>query len=321
MLDRMLFGSEVDLTDTQTDMFTRPIAALAPMDGYTDAAYRQIVRQLNPDVVLYSEFTSVHGIEHSDQVRRRLEFDRSELPYFIQIFGNDPDCFARTVKSLEDSGVTGFDINMGCPSKRIIKANTGGSLMKDRDLACRLVEACCKATDLPITVKTRLGWNNAGQLIGFVKALIDAGIQMVSVHGRTYQQKFKGQSDWQPIYELKKTISIPVIGNGDLQCADEGVARLRNLDGFMIGRAAVGNPWVFWSDEKQTTITLTDKIEKMVEHFQLLRRYKEEQAALIEFRKHITGYIRGFNGAKLFRSRLMKSKTDREFIGTALSIA
>jgi len=300
-------------------MFATPIAALAPMDGYTDRAYRQIVRQLNPNVILYSEFTSVHGIEHSEQVRKRLVFDPSELPYFIQIFGNDPDTFGKTVESFQESGVTGFDINMGCPSKKIVKTNTGGSLMKDRDLACRIVAACCKATTLPVTVKTRLGWSDADQLIDFVKGLVDAGIQMVSIHGRTYSQKFKGEADWDPIYELKKAVSIPVIGNGDLKGGDEGLSRLQNLDGYMIGRCAIGNPWVFWSDERRAEISLKEKIEKMLEHFQLLRQYKDENIALIEFRKHLSGYVNGFTGAKTFRSLLMKSKSDREFTETARS--
>ncbi|MBU2647412.1 tRNA-dihydrouridine synthase [bacterium] len=304
----------------KTGTFSTPVACLAPMDGYTDRAYRRIVRQLNPQVVLYSEFTSVHGIEHSEQVRKRLIFDRSELPYFIQIFGNDPAVFGRTVQELQDSGVTGIDINMGCPSKKIVKANTGGSLMKDRDLACRIVEACCKVTALPVTVKTRLGWSDAEQLIDFVKALIDTGIQMISVHGRTYQQKFKGEADWGPIYELKRAVSIPVIGNGDLKSGDEGLARLKNLDGYMIGRASIGNPWVFWPAEKQAEITLKDKVEKMLEHFQLLRQYKDETISLIEFRKHITGYINDFPGAKAFRSLLMKSTTESAFTATARAI-
>lgn len=300
-------------------MFPKPIVALAPMDGFTDPAYRQIVRQLNPDVVLYSEFTSVHGIEHSDQVRKRLVFDTSELPFFIQIFGNDPVIFGRTVETLQDTGVTGFDINMGCPSKKIVKANTGGSLMKDRDLACRIVESCCKVTTLPVTVKTRLGWSDAEQLIYFVKGLVDAGTKMVSIHGRTYSQKFKGEANWDPIYELKKAVSIPVIGNGDLKGRDDGLSRLKNLDGFMIGRGAIGNPWVFWSDEKRAAISLKDKIEKMLEHFQLLRRYKNENISLIEFRKHLSGYINGFSGAKSCRALLMKSTTGKEFAATARS--
>jgi len=301
-------------------MFTKPIAALAPMDGYTDAAYRQIVRQLNPDVVLYSEFTSVHGIEHSEQVRNRLLFDTSELPYFIQIFGSDPESFSKTVTIFKDTGINGFDINMGCPSKKIIRANTGGSLMKDRDLACRLVEACCSATSLPVSVKTRLGWTDSEQLIDFVKALVDAGAQMVTIHGRTYQQKFKGEADWGPIYELKKAVSIPVIGNGDVKGADEGLERMQNLDGFMIGRAAMGDPWVFWSEEKRSQVTLHDRFDKMIEHYQLLRKYKTEQRSLIEFRKHMTRYVTGFDGAKAIRHLLMKTTTDKAFIDTAKSI-
>jgi tRNA-dihydrouridine synthase B len=300
--------------------FTTPIAALAPMDGYTDPAYRQIVRQLNPDVILYSEFTNIHAIEHSAEVRKRLLFDETELPYFIQIFGNDPEGFGKTVENLQDRGVTGFDINMGCPSKKIVKANTGGSLMKDRDLACRIVEACCKATTLPITVKTRLGWSDAEELIDFVKALINAGTQMVSIHGRTYRQKYKGEANWEPIYDLKKAVSIPVIGNGDVKGKDDGLLRLKNLDGYMIGRHAIGNPWVFWSDEKRAEVTLQDKIDKMLAHYQLLRRYKDEYIALIEFRKHLSGYINGFNGAKSFRTLLMKTKTDQEFSQVARSI-
>ncbi|MCP4752199.1 MAG: tRNA-dihydrouridine synthase family protein [Proteobacteria bacterium] len=297
-----------------------PIACLAPMDGITDRAYRQIVRKLNPEVVLYSEFTSIDGIEHSEAVRKRLTFDPAELPYFVQIFGNEPDLFTKTVKELQNTGITGIDINMGCPSKRIVKSNTGGSLMKDRDLACRIVEACCKATSLPVTVKTRLGWANSEQLIDFVGALVEAGIGMVTVHGRTYKQAFKGVASWEEIHALKEAVSIPVIGNGDLKGKDDALARLKNLDGYMIGRASIGNPWVFWPDEERETVSLKDKISVMLEHFQLLRSYKDEKISLIEFRKHVSGYISGFRDAKSFRLMLMQSKSEKEFTEKALSI-
>jgi tRNA-dihydrouridine synthase B len=297
-----------------------PIACLAPMDGITDTAYRQIVRRLNPAVVLFSEFTNVNGILHSDEVRQRLNFEPFERPFIIQVFGNEPPLFAKIARDLQDAAIDGIDINMGCPSKRIVQANTGGSLMKDADLACRIVDATARSTSLPVSVKTRLGWSDAGSLLGFVRRLVDAGAQMVTVHGRTYQQKFKGSADWEPIYELRQGVAIPVIGNGDLTGRDQALGRLKNLDGYMIGRAAIGNPWVFWSDQARQSVTFGDKIEVMLQHFHLLRRYQEERRALIEFRKHISGYINGFNGAKACRLSLMSSRDTKTFIERALSL-
>lgn len=297
-----------------------PIVCLAPMDGFTDSAYRQIVRELNPEVVLFSEFTSINGIEHSEVVRDRLIFKQSELPYIVQIFGNEPDLFAKTVQIYSDSGITGIDINMGCPAKKIIKSCSGGSLMRERDLSCRIVNACAKNTSLPVSVKTRLGWTDASQLVEYCKALIDAGAQMITIHGRTYTQRFRGSADWADIYRLKDEVSVPVIGNGDLHGKDDGQKMLKNLDGYMIGRASIGNPWVFWSDERREKLSLKDKVEVMIKHFQLLREYKEEKRTLIEFRKHVSGYIRGFDNAKSIRSLLMHCQSEDEFIKIATSL-
>lgn len=300
---------------------SKPIVCLAPMDGITDMAYRRIVRKFNPNVVLYSEFTSINGIEHSDVVRSRLDYHKEELPYIVQLFGNEPELFARTVQQFSDSGISGIDINMGCPAKKIVKSNNGGSLMKDVDLACRLVDACCRGTDLPISVKTRLGWNDAENLVTFVKALNDAGASMISVHGRTYKQRFKGEANWEPIYELKRQIDVPLIGNGDLKSKEEADDKLMNLDGYMIGRAAIGNPWVFWAQENRDRISLRDRTDAMIHHFQLLREYKNEKKSLIEFRKHVSGYISGFQDAKYYRSVLMRSTSEKEFVENAMSIA
>ncbi len=298
----------------------KPLVCLAPMDGFTDMAFRRIVRSLNPEVVLFSEFTSINGIEHSEAVRNRLNFKNEELPYIVQLFGNEPELFTKTVKEFQNTGITGIDINMGCPAKKIIKSNNGGSLMRDQDLACRLVEACCQGTDIPISVKTRLGWNNSENLVEFVKALVNAGATTVSVHGRTYKQRFRGEADWQDIYKLKEAVSIPIIGNGDIKGKEDGEKMLKNLDGYMIGRAAMGNPWVFWPMEKRESLSLKDKIPVMIHHFQLLREYKEERVALIEFRKQLTGYVNGFFGAKACRSMLMKCDTEKEFTQKALSL-
>ena len=297
-----------------------PIVCLAPMAGITDSAYRQIVRELNPEIVLFSEFTSINGIKHSEVVRDRLNFKQSELPYIVQIFGNEPELFAKTVQLYSDSGVTGIDINMGCPAKKIIKSCSGGSLMRERDLSCQIVDACAKNTSLPISVKTRLGWTDSSELIEYCQALINAGAQRLSIHGRTYAQRFKGNADWTDIYRLKEEVTVPVIGNGDLQGKNDGEKMIGNLDGYMIGRASIGNPWVFWSDSRREKLSLKDKVEVMIKHFQLVREIKEEKRALIEFRKHISGYIRGFENAKTFRSLLMNSQTENEFIKNASSL-
>ena len=299
---------------------SRPIAALAPMDGFTDSAFRQIVRKLNPEVLLFSEFTSINGIQHSDSVRKRLSFQPEELPYIVQIFGNEPELFQMIIREVESSGVTGIDINMGCPSKRVTRTNAGGYLMKEKDLACRIVDSCVRSTSLPISVKTRLGWSKTGELIEFAKALVDAGAQMISVHGRTCQQGYRGSAEWEDIYRLKNEVSVTVIGNGDLKGKEQALEKLGNLDGYMIGRAAVGNPWVFWSEKDRNAVSQKDKISVMIDHFQLLRENKEEWTSLIEFRKHISGYIKGIPGAKAMRGELMHCKTEQEFFKTANSI-
>lgn len=299
----------------------RPIVALAPMDGVTDRAYRQIVRRLNPDVWLYSEFTSINGIEHSAFVRERLRFENRELPFFVQIFGREPELFAKIIEEIQDMGITGVDINMGCPSKRIVKAGNGASLIKEPELAFRIVEAAVKVARIPITVKTRIGWNETSGLMDFAKGIENAGAELLTLHGRTARQMYRGQADWEPIYEVKKALSIPVIGNGDVTGKEIGEERLKGLDGYMIGRASVGNPWVFWPQEKREQVTLADKVEVMLEHYELLRGYQEEKKALIEFRKHLTGYISGYQNAKAMRQALMAASTEAEFIQTAKSLA
>ena len=301
---------------------TKPIAALAPMDGITDRAYRLIVRRLNPEVVLYSEFTSINGIEHSDVVKSRIEFESEELPLFVQLFGREPELYAKIASETAKLNPTGIDINMGCPAKRIVRAGNGAALIKEPDLACRIVEATVKGCkDIPVTVKTRVGWANTDDLIPFLKGLESAGAKAITLHGRTAKQAYRGEADWEPIYAAKEALSIPVLGNGDLKSHDQAMGQLRNLDGYMIGRAALGDPWVFWSQEEREKITLKDKVSVMLEHYQLSREFNSETKALIEFRKHISGYIKGFKDAKAMRLSLIASENEQEFTKNALKIA
>ena len=292
----------------------RPIVCLAPMDGVTNSAYRQIVRSLSKDVILFSEFTSVDGLVRSEHVRLRLDYEPCEHPFFMQLFGNSPEIFAEACRMVEDRGIWGVDINMGCPAKKIVHSQHGSALMQNPDAACRIVEAIRKACSLEVSVKTRLGWKDEKNLISFAKALESAGASMLTIHGRTYNQAFKGESDWQPIYELKRHLTIPVIGNGDIRDFNHGLEHLGNLDGFMIGRAAIGNPWCFQDRRKYPEPTHHERIEITLEHFLLYRRFKREIVAVREFRKYLGNYVSGFRNAKEWRSRLMQCNDEKTFV-------
>ena len=292
----------------------RPIVCLAPMDGVTNSAYRQIVRSLSKDVILFSEFTSVDGLVRSEHVRLRLDYEPCEHPFFMQLFGNSPEIFAEACRMVEDRGIWGVDINMGCPAKKIVHSQHGSALMQNPDAACRIVEAIRKACSLEVSVKTRLGWKDEKNLISFAKALESAGASMLTIHGRTYNQAFKGESDWQPIYELKRHLTIPVIGNGDIRDFNHGLEHLGNLDGFMIGRAAIGNPWCFQDRRKYPEPTHHERIEIALEHLHLYRRFKREIVAVREFRKYLGNYVSGFRNAKEWRSRLMQCNDEKTFV-------
>ncbi|MEC7887786.1 MAG: tRNA-dihydrouridine synthase family protein [SAR324 cluster bacterium] len=298
----------------------RPIVCLAPMDGVTNSAYRQIIRSLSKDVILFSEFTSVDGLLRSEHVRLRLDFEPCEQPCFMQLFGNSPDIFAEASRMVEDRGILGVDINMGCPAKKIVHSQHGSALMQDPDKACRIVEAIRKACSLEVSVKTRLGWKDDKNLINFAKALESAGTSMLTIHGRTYNQAFKGESNWEPIYELKRNLKIPVIGNGDIRDFNHGLDKMANLDGFMIGRAAIGNPWCFQDRRKYPEPTLDERIELALKHFHLYRRFKRELVAVREFRKYIGNYVSGFRNAKEWRNNLMQCQNEKSFVECMLEI-
>ncbi|MBF0236963.1 MAG: tRNA-dihydrouridine synthase family protein [SAR324 cluster bacterium] len=199
---------------------------------------------------------------------------------------------------------------MGCPAKKVVASQHGSALMKDSDTACRIVEAVRSACSLEVSVKTRLGWSDSTGLIPFARKLESAGVSLLTIHGRTYQQAYKGQADWNPIYELKQHLAIPVIGNGDVQNYADGMNKLKNLDGFMIGRKAIGNPWVFQNPETHHPPTLVETVTVAQEHYRLLRTTLPERIAIREFRKHLSEYIQGFYHAKEWRTRLVTTDSE-----------
>ena len=298
----------------------RPIVCLAPMDGITNSAYRQIVRSLNKDVILFSEFTSVDGLVRSEHLRSKLKYEPCEHPFFMQLFGNSPKIFAKASQIVEAKGICGIDINMGCPSKKIVNSQHGSALMKDPYTACKIIESIRKACSLEVSVKTRLGWKDERNLKSFAKTLESAGASMITIHGRTYNQAFKGKSYWEPIYDLKRNLSIPVVGNGDILNYNHGLEKLKNLDGFMIGRAAIGNPWCFLNRQKFPEPTHNERIELALKHYHLYRRFKKEIVALREFRKYLRNYISGFRNAKEWRIQLMQCQDEKTFVACMYDI-
>lgn len=287
-----------------------PIAFLAPMDGYTDSAYRQAVKKVNPNVMCVTEFYSADGLVHSkflaDSV---LPHQISEKPLIVQIFGKDPEMFAKAAKIIERYDVAGIDVNMWCPAKKVVNSGHGSGLIINRDMAFRVVEALNKATHLPISVKTRLGWNGPETLIDFVKWLENAGASLITVHGRTTKQAYTWNADFTQIYELKKNVSIPVVCNGDIKNFDDGIAKLTSpdgkvmLDGFMIGRGSFGNPWCFvpgWYEP-----TLWEIFDMMIFHAQALVNCKWEKKATLDIRKHLVQYLKWFPWVAAYRKRLV----------------
>ena len=287
-----------------------PIAALAPMDGYCDSPYRQIVKNIAPQTVVFSEFYSADGLVHSKDLQKKaLTHEVNEYPLIIQIFGKDPEKFAEAAKIIEGYGITGIDINMWCPAKKVVKSGHGSSLMINRDTAFRIVEEMSKAVKIPVSVKTRLGWEDHSLLVEFCTWLENAGANLISVHGRTYKQAFTGKANFDGIYELKQHLGIPVICNGDIMSYEDGKEKLmhpdnqkKNLDGFMIGRASFGNPWCFLADNYEPTFG--EILDTMWVHGELLWKWKERKG-MMEARKHLVQYLHGFPGVKDYRSQLV----------------
>lgn len=287
-----------------------PIAFLAPMDWYTDSAYRQVAKKINPNILCVTEFYSADGLVNSkflaDSV---LPHQSSEKPLIVQIFWKDPEVFAKAAKIIERYDVGWIDINMWCPAKKVVNSWHGSGLIINRDTAFEIIEALNKATHLPISVKTRLGWNGPETLIDFVKWLESAWAGLITVHGRTTKQAYTWNADFTQIYELKKHVKIPVICNWDIKNFDDGMKKIHapnqdiTLDGFMIGRWSFWNPWCFvpgWYEP-----SLHEILEMMIFHAHALMESKWEKKATLDIRKHLVQYLKWFPWVSHYRKRLV----------------
>jgi tRNA-dihydrouridine synthase B len=299
----------------------RPILVLAPMAGYTESPFRRLIKEIEPSTVLVSELISAEALRRKNEKTLRMaEFTPDEKKYYcVQLFGNDEQAFIESGKVVEELGADGIDINLGCPSPKVIGSGHGSALLKDPKATAQMIAALVASTKLPVSVKMRLGFYNDEDLIETAKMFEKAGISALAIHGRTTAQKFGGNANWEKIYEVKKHLKIPVIGNGDITSAQIAKDRLQNLDGVMIGRAAMRNPWIFAQcralfdgKEMPPKPSLTDQLDFFRRHAKLAIEFKNELWAMRELRKHFCHFVRGIKHASKFRDRLIRVSTLEE---------
>ena len=300
---------------------------LAPMEVVSDPPFRAGCKTNGADV-MYSEFISSEGlIRDAMKSRAKLDFSEEERPFGIQIFGGDEDAMAMSARICETVNPDFVDINFGCPVKKVVSKGAGAGVLKDIDLMVRLTEAVIRSTSLPVTIKTRLGWDDNTRNIEEVsERMQDIGVKALSIHGRTRCQLYKGEADWTLIGKVKNNprMHIPIFGNGDIdspQKAQEYKNRY-GIDGIMIGRAAIGYPWIFREIkhylQTQTILpapTLQERIEVCKTHLQKSVEWKGPKVGIYEMRRHYTNYLKGLPGIKDFRLRLVTLPTAEDING------
>ena len=311
---------------------------LAPMEDVSDPPFRALCKEQGADVV-YTEFISSEGlIRDAAKSRMKLDIYERERPVGIQIFGANLESMLQSVEIVEKSNPDIIDINFGCPVKKVVSKGAGAGILKDIDLMVSLTAAMVKHTHLPITVKTRLGWDSDSiKIVEVAERLQDVGAKSIAIHGRTRAQMYKGVADWGPIADVKNNprMHIPIFGNGDVDTPEKAM-EMRDkygLDGAMIGRASIGYPWFFRevkhffaTGEHLAPPTLEERVQAARKHLQMAIDWKGEKLGVFETRRHYTNYFKGIPHFKEYRSKMVTSdhavdvfaafaEVEREFSG------
>ena len=295
---------------------------LAPMEDVSDPPFRSVCKENGADM-MYTEFISSEGlIRDADKSVQKLDIYDSERPIGIQIFGDNIESMKEAARISEKAKPEILDINYGCPVKKVACRGAGAGILLDLDKMQKMTKEIVKQVKIPVTVKTRLGWDDKSiKIVEVAERLQDVGIQALTIHGRTRKQMYKGEANWEYIADVKNNsrINIPIFGNGDIDSPEKAIEYKEryNVDGIMIGRAAIGNPWIFneikhfmKNKTHKKSPSITDRINAVRKHIDFSIRWKGEKLGLIEMRRHYNNYFRGIDNFKPYRLKLVHSEKE-----------
>lgn len=301
---------------------------LAPMEDVSDPPFRALCKKLGADL-MYTEFISSEGlIRDAAKSVQKLDIYEYERPIGIQIFGSEIDSMKRCAEIIEQTNPDILDINYGCPVKKVACKGAGAGILQDIPKMVRLTEEIVKSTKLPVTVKTRLGWNEHTKfIVDVAERLQDVGIKAISIHGRTRKQMYKGEADWSLIGDVKNNsrMTIPVFGNGDIDSPQKAVEYKNRygVDGVMIGRASIGYPWIFRemkhyikTGELMAPPTVEERVDVATQHLKMSVEWKGERTGIVEMRRHYGNYFKGLSNFKSYRTKLVTSMDYDELLST-----